>query len=84
MTFLVDALATFRLTRLVVRDDITAPLRAKVSGKLETLVSCAWCSSWWLALGVVGARRFFPRLWGPLAQVLAFSAVAGIISEEVG
>jgi hypothetical protein len=48
--------------------------------KLATLVTCGWCASAWIALGAVFARRRFPRLWGPLAEALAFSAVAGLVS----
>jgi hypothetical protein len=122
--FLVDALATFRLTRLVVEDQITAYQRAKViegayrragemgnacriatetghdvftpdawvdvvandpdPPKLAYLVTCPWCSSAYIAVGVVVLRRLFPRWWGPVAEGLALSAAAGLLSESVG
>lgn len=47
--------------------------------KLATLITCRWCSGTWLAFGVVVARRFFPRAWSPLARLLAFSSVAGLL-----
>lgn len=92
----VDALACYRLTRLVVKDELTAGMRSRiehamhqgtrsadVAAKLSTLIQCPWCSSWWIACGVVAARRFAPRLWDPVAHALAFSAVTGIVSENV-
>lgn len=116
-----DALATFRLTKLVVDDQLTAELRDAViesayetagraaqmrelhpealtypSGwaeavvpndpnapKLAFLVTCPWCAGMWVALGVVAARRLVPRAWAPLARALAFSAVAGLMSESI-
>lgn len=47
--------------------------------KLATLVVCRWCASIHLALGVVLARRLVPRAWDPLARLLAFSSVAGLL-----
>lgn len=44
------------------------------------LVECAWCSSVWVAFGVLAARRLFPRAWDAVARPLAFSAVAGLLS----
>lgn len=48
--------------------------------KLATLATCRWCSSVWIALGVVAARRLFPRAWPPLAEALAFSAGAALLA----
>ena len=92
----VDALASYRITRLIVEDDITAPLREKVrhaamrsvdspgvAAKVNTLLSCPWCVGWWVACGVVAARKVTPRVWEPVATAFAFSAVTGIIAENV-
>lgn len=83
-----DALACYRLTRLVVVDEITAPLREKLqrvvmrsdvddgaAAKLNTLIRCPWCASWWLAL----VMPMLPR-WAKRA--LALSAVAGILGSH--
>lgn len=95
MDLLVDAVATYRLTRLVVQDDITAPLRAKVrhaamrqidspgiASKIDTLISCPWCVSMWIAGGVYVARRAAPRAWAPLAAILVCSATSGLLAEN--
>ncbi|MFB7906660.1 hypothetical protein ACFC1T_09555 [Kitasatospora sp. NPDC056076] len=57
-TFLNFALvlgSILRLTRLVVEDSITAPLRARAATVkyLGKLVSCSWCSGFWISLFVV-------------------------------
>ena len=86
MTFLVDCLAVFRLTRLVTRDRITEPLRAKAETGpewLRYLSGCAWCASPYVAVGVVLARKWAPGVWEPAARVLAFSAVTGLLAETV-
>lgn len=90
LTTTIDALATFRLTRLLVLDEITEPVRKPVQNwlldhryhKLYELTSCGWCLGQWVAFGVVGARRYAPRAWHPVALALAFSAVTGIIAEK--
>lgn len=84
---LLDALATFRLTRLVVADTLLEEPRARLLVRLETSghhklaegLSCMWCVSIWLAPAVVIARRRAPRAWDPVARTLAFSAVAGAV-----
>lgn len=93
----VDVLATYRLTRLITRDAITEPLRIKVkraamradvedgvAAKIETLLSCPWCVSWWVGVGVVAARRLAPEAWEPVAEALALSAATGLIAENFG
>lgn len=85
MTWLTDALACYRLTRLATRDLITEPLRreAKAVPFLGALLECAWCCSAWSAFGVVVFRRLAPKAWEPVAQALAFSAVTGLIAENL-
>lgn len=115
---LVDALATFRVTRLAVEDVLTADLRDAVietiyvkagksewardrfltgehaagewaevvahdpdPPKLATLATCPWCAGMYVSAGVAVLRRVAPRVWAPLARVLALSAAAGIIAS---
>lgn len=86
----VDALATYRLTKLVVDDVITAPAREKIFEKhpphdrsWSYALTCPWCSSIYLGFAVAVARKFFPRAWDVAATGLAASAVTGIVSERV-
>lgn len=80
----VDALAAFRLTRLVTRDTITAPLRARFdpTTRAGELIRCSWCTGVYVAFGVVAARRLVPRQWAPIADALAVAAVVGLIAEH--
>ena len=85
-----DALATYRLTRLVVEDEITAPLREKLwrhfdpgDTRIGYLFTCPWCVSFWVGAGVVCARTVAPKTWGGVARVLAFSAATGYIAPRI-
>jgi len=81
-----DALAVFRLTRLVTADGITAPWRDWIArgGRPISVefVNSPWCVSFWFALIVVGLQHFVPGPWLYAAAVLAFSAVAGFLAER--
>lgn len=92
--FLIDALATYRLTRLIYQDEITAPMRAKafqqvqklpkpVADKLAYLLTCPWCISVYAATVLIVLRKTHPELAAVLTGVLASSAVAGAISERL-
>lgn len=87
---IVDALAVYKLTRLATGTDrITSDLNEKVKQTLTErghheaayFVTCPHCTSVWLAIVAVVGRRCFPKVWGPVAEVLAFSAAAGITAE---
>lgn len=85
----VDALAAFRLTRLIVTDDVFGVPRSSVKSwllehdhpRLYDLIGCPWCVSVYVGAGVVAARTVAPRVWHPLACALAFSAVTGALAE---
>lgn len=80
----VDALAAFRLTRLVTSDKITAPVRDRVPPVTFAgqLVRCQWCAGIWVAFAVVAARRLVPRAWAPVGDALAIAAVVGIVADN--
>jgi uncharacterized protein DUF1360 len=87
----VDALASYRVTRLLVsdgivdrqRDAIVDRLRRGGYRKLVELSECPWCLGFWVACGVVATRRAFPRTWAPVAEAFAFSAVSGLLASKV-
>lgn len=87
----VYALATARLSGLVVADEITRLPRewflahlddTKPAQFVASLVTCQWCSSVWLAAVVAPVAWFWG--WSPWLLVpaiaLAFSEVAGLLS----
>ncbi len=90
ITLLKDCLATYRVTRLVVDDVITAGVREKIFEKYPPhdrswsyALTCMWCASIWVGLGVVAARKAAPTVWDPVASALGASAVTGLMSERV-
>ena len=98
-----DALACYRLTRLVVQDTITEPWRRWIVGnkrsgaralsgehivmvarpRVAEFITCPWCVSFWIAIGVVMLQTLTPTVCLYVTAILAFSAVAGILSERV-
>lgn len=84
-----DALATHRLTRLVVEDVITSPLREKIFEKhpphdrsWSYALTCPHCSSMWIGFGVVAARLIAPKTWDKVSTALALSAVTSLLEER--
>jgi hypothetical protein len=87
---LLDVLAGHRLTKLVVDDVITKPIREKIYEKWGPpteeswtyLFTCQWCASVWIGAGNVAARKLAPKAWDPVAELLTISSVAGAILER--
>lgn len=55
-------------------DDDNAP-------KGATFITCRWCASVWIGVGIVIARRWFPRLWDPVARAAAISSGAALLAR---
>lgn len=81
---LILALASARLTQLVVDDTITEPVRAAVQGKaqesaawaqVDEAVNCHACTSIWAGAGVLTAEHAGP-VGRFLVRVLALSQAA--------
>lgn len=91
LMFTVGALATARLTRLLIEDEIADPLRRAVLSRLDPdnafhlklvyLMGCRWCVSIWTGAPVAAALIQFPGsalVWIALST-LAFSQITGIL-----
>ena len=82
----VDALAVYRLARLVARDTILRGLRRWVAGRYEGLavegMTCMWCLTVWFAAAVVALTYFVPWWWSWPASALALSAAAGFLAGK--
>lgn len=82
-----DALAVFRLTRLVTEDHLPfGPLRDRLNRRdpdslAAELVSCPWCVSMYAAMLVLGLHAVLPHAWPYAAAVLAFSAITGLLER---
>lgn len=86
----VELLAGYRLTRAVVEDSHDMPLlvplrtaaeRALAGSAWADAINCGWCSSLWVGLGIVAARRVAPRVWRLAAGALAVSAASGLLRQ---
>lgn len=86
----VGTLATYRLTKLVVSDEITSDLREKVfekfgppeENKVSYLVTCPHCVSIYAGAAVAFSRMMAPRVAEPVLELLAYSALTGIMAER--
>jgi hypothetical protein len=85
-----SALATYRLTKLVIDDKLTEELREKIYvrygdpsvSKVSYLFTCPWCVSMYAGLAVSLGDTVFPRTTRVLTRALAFSAVTGMLAER--
>jgi hypothetical protein len=84
------SLATYRLSRLAVEDEITSPIRDRIwktyppeSTKVGYLLTCYWCSSIYAASALQISRIIAPKTTRAVETVLAASAVAGIVAARL-
>lgn len=87
MNLVRSGLATYRLTRLITRDTITAPTRTRVwdyyppeSTRLGYLLTCEWCTSIYVASALEISRIIAPKWTARAETVLALSALAGLLT----
>lgn len=86
LMWIVGALATFRLVRLFLEDEIMSGFRDKwwdkwppESTKLGYWLTCPWCLSIWMAVPVA-LLMFFGGIVGVvILAILALSAATGLI-----
>lgn len=88
LAFLIGALATYRITRLIVEDKITEDLRNKIwenyspeQTKLGYLLTCVHCTSVWVGLGVLIAQKFAPTPARVVVDTFATAAAVSLIND---
>ena len=87
---LTDAAACYRITKLIIDDELTQPIRARIfrrfnpdeGSKIGYALTCYWCCGVYVAAGIVAARRFAPNQWGPIAEMLSLSAATGWLATH--
>lgn len=85
-----DALASYRLTKLVRDDMITQPLRDAVEqrhgppdrSRVTYLLNCPWCLSVYFGLALALARGRLPGFTRVVSRALAVSALTGLLAER--
>lgn len=86
---IVFLISVYRLTRLIIEDEIfDAPRdwaysKVKPGGKLEYLLGCPWCASFWVAIPLTILYLVSPTGMMVAGLPLAGSAVSGFIYQKV-
>jgi hypothetical protein len=89
ITFVILALAAFRLTHLVTTDAIADGFRTKVwkkfppSTKIGYLITCNWCTGFWVSIFLVISYLVLPVATLVVSLILAISASIGLISAWI-
>ncbi|MDQ7794383.1 MAG: DUF1360 domain-containing protein [bacterium] len=66
-------LASFRVTHLIVFDTITAPVREALRRPLGPLITCFWCSGFWVSLALFLGYVYLPLVFRPVVIVFAIA-----------
>lgn len=83
------ALATYRLCRLIIEDTVTERLRVAIWARFKPshgigyLITCYWCTGFWVASLLVLLFIIVPVPTIAASLVLALSALAGIIAARL-
>jgi hypothetical protein len=91
LTLLIDALATYRLVKLVRDDRITEPLRDKVTqrlgppdrSKISYLLDCPWCLSFYFGAVFTVGRQRWPMTTALISRTFALSAATGLTTQHL-
>lgn len=82
-------LAVYRVSRLIIEDEIADDIRnwvfdhTKPGGKLQYLITCYWCTSFWVAIPLAILYVVSPTGMMVAGLPLAGSAITGFISQKV-
>lgn len=85
---IVDALATYRGTRIVVEDEIATSFRERVwkshppkTSMVGYVLTCPYCTSVWVGGAIALAKLAAPRLSKPVRYALALSAITCVYED---
>jgi hypothetical protein len=87
-------LSTYRLTKLVIDDEILKEPRQAILSRLYAsgnpaaakaayLLTCPWCVSIWAAGGLLLLKKLSPDAADAIELGLSASAVTGVLAERV-
>jgi hypothetical protein len=80
--FTILALAAYRTWAILAEDDLTEPLRRRLSPAWAAFVVCPWCLGFWVAVAWAAAFWVDERaVWA--AVPFALSAVVGLVYEAL-
>lgn len=89
----VFGLATFRLTKLIIDDEILHEPREALLDRIDSIdhplarkaqyfLTCPWCISIWAAGGLALLIKVAPNIGELLLYVLAASSVSGVLASH--
>lgn len=85
INLLVDVAASRRLTRLIVKDEISAPLRDHSffdsHEKFRYLINCPHCIAIYTSAGIALSSIFIPRASKPLRYLLALAEIQSSLTD---
>jgi hypothetical protein len=95
-SFALLALGAFRIWRLIGIDEITAPIRDRITGRrqyhsepslyrewLDKLLACPWCLGFYVAVAVWACWSVWPHWTLVVCAPFALSAVVGLVSKNL-
>jgi hypothetical protein len=78
---IVVGLASYRLFRLLAVDDLTEPIRGRMSERVLKPWQCPWCLGWWCTVAVGLVAHYAGLTTGtPWLVVPAASVIVGFIA----
>jgi hypothetical protein len=88
LTFVIIALAAFRVTRVITTDTVFESVREFVwkrfppSKGFGYILTCDWCSGFYVAIFFVAAYLLLPTIVYVVSLVLSISAIIGILANR--
>lgn len=89
VTFVVLALAAYRITHLITTDAIADEFRNAIWSKFPPhtkigyLITCNWCTGFWVSFALVAGASILPQITFVVSLIMAISAVVGLLSAWI-
>lgn len=88
LTFVILALAAFRVTRVITTDTVFEPVREKIWKKFPSshgfgyLITCDWCTGFYVSIAFVVGFLLVPMVVYVVSLVLSISAIIGLLASR--
>jgi hypothetical protein len=88
LTFVILALAAFRVTRVITTDVVFEAVREKIWKKFPPskgfgyLITCDWCTGFYVSIAFVLAYLLVPVIVYVVSLVLSISAIIGLLANR--
>ncbi len=88
LTFVILALAAFRVTRVITTDVVFESVRERIWKKFPPskgfgyLITCDWCTGFYVSIAFVLAYLLVPVIVYVVSLVLSISAIIGLLANR--